>query len=119
MGLMIDIHGSNGKDSRSTIIGMQKLCKNSNQDHSHDLKKFCHRNIGEFFFDGFKQYQKEYIKEALGRLKKSDVDILILKYYDELSYADIAKSLSTTEKNVEVKLRRARHRLKEVLEDEY
>ena len=67
----------------------------------------------------FKQYQKEYIKEALGRLKKSDVDILILKYYDELSYADIAKSLSTTEKNVEVKLRRARHRLKEVLEDEY
>lgn len=66
----------------------------------------------------FRQYEKEYIKDALSKLKDSDVEILILKYYDELSYSEIAKSLSTTEKNVEVKLRRARLRLKEVLKNE-
>ncbi len=67
----------------------------------------------------FGLYERDYIKNALSLLKDSDREILILKYYDELTYSEIARSLTISEKNVEVKLRRARLRLKEVLIDAY
>ena len=67
----------------------------------------------------FGLYERDYIKNALSLLKDSDREILILKYYDELTYSEIARSLTISEKNVEVKLRRARLRLKEVLVDAY
>ena len=42
-------------------------------------------------------------------------DLLILKYFHELGNDDIAEILSLNLKNVEVRLRRARHRMLEIM----
>lgn len=57
----------------------------------------------------------EEVRIAIRELKQGDRDVLILKYFHELGNDDIAEILSLNLKNVEVRLRRARHRMLEIM----
>lgn len=52
---------------------------------------------------------------ALKRLKPLDQTVIILRYFEEQSYEDIAYILGTTRNNVEVRLSRARQKLRAMI----
>jgi RNA polymerase sigma-70 factor (ECF subfamily) len=55
--------------------------------------------------------------EALGRLRQADRELLILAAWDELTINEIAEVLSTSARNVSVRLSRARKRLAAILQE--
>jgi RNA polymerase sigma-70 factor (ECF subfamily) len=55
------------------------------------------------------------VQEALARLPENQRMAIILKYYEDMSYADIAQSLDATEKAVERLLERGRGGLRKLL----
>ena len=60
--------------------------------------------------------QKAMIQVALSHLKQKDQDILILRFYDELSSAEVADILGISKDNVYLRLHRALKRLHHALE---
>ena len=66
----------------------------------------------------FEKDEVNDIREAINRLKTLDRDILILRYYHDMSYKEIAGILSMKTKTVETKLKRAKKRLEAVLDNE-
>lgn len=83
-----------------------------------DIKEYmldCNESVQDQYFG--KNKAKD-IREAIGQLKMLDRDILILRYYHDMSYAEIARVLSIKPKTVETKLKRAKQRLGEVLNNE-
>ncbi len=61
---------------------------------------------------------KEEIVRAIKRLKPLDQLVIILRYFEELSYEEIALILQTNRNNIEVRLYRARKRLRTILRGE-
>lgn len=59
--------------------------------------------------------RQELIREALQRLNGRDREFLILKYVEGWSYREIATAQNTTERSVESRVHRARHKLREHL----
>ena len=57
--------------------------------------------------------------ETLSRLSEDHRDILVLRYYDELSYAEIAQVLDIKLGTVMSRLSRARQRILEILPSEF
>jgi len=55
------------------------------------------------------------LQRALERLPKRDAEILILKYTEDWSYRQIAEHLGTTEGAIQVRLHRARAKLRQLL----
>ncbi len=55
------------------------------------------------------------IRHALGQLHRRDLEILMLKYDNDMSYQEIADRLGITVCAVEARLHRARHRLRGLL----
>ncbi|NIP85779.1 MAG: sigma-70 family RNA polymerase sigma factor [Planctomycetales bacterium] len=55
------------------------------------------------------------IRQAMGRLKAKDAEILLLKYVENHSYRQLAELLSTSVSAVEARLHRARARLRRQL----
>lgn len=62
-----------------------------------------------------KEKEDEIVK-ALECLSEKEKSVLVLRYYHEMSYKEIARELSIKNKTVEVRLRRAKQHLKEVME---
>lgn len=60
--------------------------------------------------------EKESISNAIMALKENDRKLIILYYYQELSVKEIAEIIGKTENTVNQQLRRARIRLKQILE---
>jgi RNA polymerase sigma-70 factor (ECF subfamily) len=52
------------------------------------------------------------VREALSKIPKRDVEILMLKYTENWSYRSLAEHLGISESAVETRLHRARHRLR-------
>ena len=67
-------------------------------------------------FDG---EQAILMMETLSRLSEDHRDILVLRYYDELSYAEIAQVLDIKLGTVMSRLSRARQRILEILPSEF
>lgn len=63
-----------------------------------------------------KEERRKMVQEALGLLKPSYKSLLVLKYFLDLSYKDIADILETKEEQVKVYLYRARNKFKEIWE---
>jgi len=59
--------------------------------------------------------RQRLVREALGRLGTRDSEILLLKYTEEWSYAEISRHLGISEAAVETRLHRARGRLRREL----
>jgi RNA polymerase sigma-70 factor (ECF subfamily) len=59
--------------------------------------------------------RRALVREALGRLPRRDVEILLLKYTDDWSYRELAGHLGLSESAVEARLHRARRRLREAM----
>lgn len=59
--------------------------------------------------------RRHLVREALGRLSRRDVEILLLKYTEDWSYRELAAHLGVGEGAVEARLHRARRRLREAL----
>lgn len=60
---------------------------------------------------------KEYVKEILHQLPESLYEVLDLKYYQELSNGEIAKLLGLKIKTVEMRVYRAKEKIKEILNE--
>lgn len=59
--------------------------------------------------------RREQIQAALAEIPGRDAEVLVLKYGERWSYRQIAERLGINEKAVDMRLVRARHRLREVL----
>ena len=59
---------------------------------------------------------KQEVSSHLAKLKPLDQLVIILRYYQDLNYDEIAYILDTTRNNVEVRLCRARQRLRQIWE---
>jgi RNA polymerase sigma-70 factor (ECF subfamily) len=59
------------------------------------------------------------VQKALSELNETDSIVLILFYFEELSIAEIAETLSFSQANIKVKLLRARQRILELIENKY
>ncbi|HHY41010.1 MAG TPA: RNA polymerase sigma factor [Syntrophaceticus sp.] len=57
---------------------------------------------------------KQEVSSYLAKLKPLDQLVIILRYYQDLNYDEIAYILDTTRNNVEVRLCRARQRLRQI-----
>ena len=62
--------------------------------------------------------QKELLQRVMSRLPEALYTVLVLKYYQEFSIREIAKQLELSEKTVEMRLYRAKKKMKELLEQE-
>lgn len=61
---------------------------------------------------------KQEVSSSLAKLKPLDQLVIILRYYQDLNYDEIAYILDTTHNNVEVRLCRARQRLRRIWENQ-
>jgi RNA polymerase sigma-70 factor (ECF subfamily) len=59
--------------------------------------------------------QQSMVREAIGRMSRRDVEILLLKYSENWSYEQLAQRLGSSESAVESRLHRARQRLRREL----
>ena len=59
--------------------------------------------------------RRQHLREALGRIPKRDVEILLLKYTEDWSYRQLTQYLGISESAVEARLHRARERLRQEL----
>lgn len=66
-------------------------------------------------YDLLHKEEYELLRKALKELTPSYSNILTMKYFEDLSNAEIADALQTNKKNVEVKLTRARISLRKAL----
>ncbi|MBQ7699237.1 MAG: sigma-70 family RNA polymerase sigma factor [Clostridia bacterium] len=66
-----------------------------------------------------KQMTGEAVKKAVSSLPTKYKDVVVLRIYAELSFADIGKSLDISENSAKVIFFRAKKMLKEALKDEY
>ena len=64
---------------------------------------------------GFAGEQRTEVLAAMDKLSEEHKDILVLRYYDDLSYAEIADVLDIKLGTVMSRLSRARTRLAEVI----
>ncbi|WP_147535966.1 RNA polymerase sigma factor [Bacillus marasmi] len=62
------------------------------------------------------EQNKKELMRALNELKPAYKNLLILKYYMDLSYKEMASILETSEQNVKVYLYRARNTFRHILE---
>ena len=62
--------------------------------------------------------QKELLQRVMSRLPETLYTVLVLKYYQEFSIREIAKQLELSEKTVEMRLYRAKKKMRELLEQE-
>lgn len=67
----------------------------------------------EYFLN---EERRRRVQEALDSLKPAYKNLLVLKYFMDLSYKDIATILETSEDQVKVYLYRARNKFKEIWE---
>jgi RNA polymerase sigma-70 factor (ECF subfamily) len=59
--------------------------------------------------------RKTMVREALAKLPRRDVEILLLKYSEDWSYRQMAEHLGMSESAVEARLHRARQKLRRAL----
>lgn len=62
--------------------------------------------------------RKDFVQAALLRLSAEDREVIVLRHFAELSYAEIGETLGVTEKIVKSRLHEARQRLGRMLESE-
>ncbi len=62
--------------------------------------------------------EKDEIAQCLSQLKPLDRLVIILRYYEELSYDEMAYILKTRRNTIEVRLYRARKKLRDLLENQ-
>ena len=92
-----------------------------NRIHTVDIDLIQEGDEGEA--DPAAVYQKkmtgEAVKRAVSTLPQKYRDVVVLRIYAELSFADIGKSLNISENSAKVIFFRAKKMLKEALKDEY
>lgn len=59
--------------------------------------------------------QRQMLRECLSRLRAQDREILVLRYTEDWSYAQLASHLGTTLNTIEYRLARAKKRLRQLL----
>jgi len=70
-------------------------------------------NVEEGYLDGEK---KNIVHEALGELKKDESELIILRYFEELSFAEIAEIVKGNEGSLRVKIHRVLKKLKDQIQ---
>jgi len=63
-----------------------------------------------------KKNENQKLKAALGKLKEKDRQIIILRYFEEMTTAEVAKTIGTKEGAIRVRIHRILKNLKEIIE---
>lgn len=90
-------------------LSREKSYERSGQDT--DAKEFCYEEL----LIAFQQTEekKEYLARALGSLTKKQLEIVRLKFFENLSYAEISEKTSLTTRSVYNIIYEAINRLRE------
>lgn len=98
---------------------LYRIAVNKALNHLKNRKKFSGTDVSHYsgheMKDGIRD-KKDHIHMAIGLLKEKYKTLIILKYYEQLSYQEIAYIVGTEEKKVRSRLYEARLQLKEILE---
>jgi len=98
---------------------LYRICINHALSHLKSRKKYVGvENIGfhELENEADVSESKAHIKMAVNRLKDKYKVVIILKYYQQLSYTEMSFALNITEKKVRSRLYDGRIMLKDILE---
>ena len=98
---------------------LYRIAVNKALNHLKNRKRYpvmeAFHNAGHEMKDGTGD-KKEHIHMAIGLLKEKYKTLIMLKYYEQLSYREIAYIVGTDENKVRSRLYEARLQLKEILE---
>ena len=75
------------------------------------------KSAEEEYFGGEKSDRQEQLLQAMQKLKKSEKELLLRKYFYLQPVSKIARELGCTERSVEGKLARIRKKLKKMMDD--
>ena len=109
------------------VISVRNACYNINQKRSRQWEKevMCDY-IEDITIDDTSSFLDEdsfdYVKQAVGALDEQYKTVILLRYYKELSYNEIAEKMNISPKHVSVLLTRAKSILKKEIitrRDEY
>lgn len=81
-----------------------------------ESKEFYLGSEPDMLEDVLKQENIEALRSAMKKLKQKERDLLILKYYHDLSYKEIADIMNIREKSVDMRLYRVKMKLRELME---
>ena len=100
--------------ARNVLIDSAKQTKRSGQQY--DVQAYAERIGGGTLADESLQKEQEVaqLQEALTRLSADHREVLVMSRYQELTYAEIAHVLNTTEGAVKVRVHRAMNELKKI-----
>ena len=98
-------------------IARNLLIDRSRKKKEYPLKDFHEIETQEDFVEDFaKKQQQKNVKKALGELEEKDRQIVILRYFEELSTGDTAKALKMKEGALRVRIHRVLRKLQTILE---
>lgn len=63
-----------------------------------------------------KKSENQKLKTALNRLKEKDRQIIVLRYFEEMTTAEVAKAIGTKEGAIRVRIHRILKNLKDIIE---
>lgn len=100
--------------ARNVLVDSVQQNKRSAQHY--DVQAYAERIGGGTLADASLQKEEEValLQEVLARLSDDHREVLVLSRYQELSYAEIARILNTTEGAVKVRVHRAMNELKKM-----
>ena len=104
------------------VIMTRNLCLNrirSKRRHRESPIEICEYICGEddtVLDDIVREETLDELKCAIRELERKEKDILVLRYYYKFSYKQIGKVFDMKEKTVEVRLRRTKAKLRNIME---
>lgn len=99
--------------SRNLIIDFSRKKKAIRLEKYHDIQ-----SENELSEEADKKTNIAKLKSAISKLKQEDKQIIILRYFEDLTLAEIAKAINTKEGAIRVRVHRITKKLKEVFENE-
>ena len=98
-------------------IARNLLIDLSRKKKEYALQEYEEIETHEDFVENLAREQNiKYVRTALAKLEEKDRQIVILRYFEELSTADVAKALGMKEGALRVRIHRTLKKLQEILE---
>ncbi len=101
--------------ARNTVIDYQRKKKDTILDPVSELYIESHENIENDFI---RKEEGKRVRDALKFLPEFDRELIVLRYFEEMSYHDIAQVFKKNEGALRVKIHRALRLIKKVYERE-
>ena len=124
--VFIKFHASNYEERGQLVAFLRRLTINRSNDYLkswayrklqlHDAFKSIHKKSRDYVVE---EEERSIIGEAILSLPIRYREIIVLYYFEELKTPQIAELLNESESTVRTKLRRAREKLKPLLQEQW